>query len=72
MNDDELKEWQTGAKNRKLGLSLTQSSKHIDRYNHDLRKAHKEGWTFMDQYLICKVIDENVSVNVFYKGVSMS
>lgn len=52
------REWQRGARNRRMGLSLSQSYKHINRYEHELRAAHKSGWLSMDQYLFLKELDE--------------
>lgn len=54
----EDQEWENGARNAKAGFSLSQSYKHIDRYDHDLRAAHKAGWTAMKTYLQLKSIDE--------------
>jgi len=35
--DEELqKEWKLGARNSRAGISLSQSYKHIDRYEHDM------------------------------------
>ena len=53
---EELREWENGARNCKTGLSLTQSYKHIDRYNHDLRNAHQDGWLAMKDYIELKEI----------------
>ena len=60
MTNSELIEWKLGAKNAKSGLSLSQSYKHIHRYNRDLRKVHKQGWLEMKNYLMLKEIDEMV------------
>jgi hypothetical protein len=54
----EQKEWKHGAKNARAGMSLSQSYKHIDRHDHDLRAAHGEGWIAMQNYLTLKAIDE--------------
>jgi hypothetical protein len=60
--DEELqKEWKLGARNFRAGISLPQSCKHIDRYEHDMRNAHKSGWIAMKQYLDLKKIDEEFS-----------
>ena len=52
------KEWSLGARNRRAGLSLSQSYKHIDRYEHELRDIHRNGYLAMDKYLFLKNIDE--------------
>jgi hypothetical protein len=52
------REWRLGARNRRAGLSLSQSYKHIDRYEHETRIVHSNGWHSMDQYLYLKKIDE--------------
>ncbi len=52
------KEWKTGAINRRAGISLSQSYKHIDRYEHELRNIHRNGWLAMDEYLFLKNTDE--------------
>ena len=57
----EDQEWENGARNAKAGFSLSQSYKHIDRYDHDLRASHKAGWTAMKKYLLLKEIDEELS-----------
>jgi len=56
---EELHEWQLGAKNCRAGLSLTQSYKHLDRYNHDLRGAHQEGYFAMKDFIKLKEIFDN-------------
>jgi hypothetical protein len=61
MLDSEIAEWELGARNARAGLSLTQSYKHIDRYDHDLRAAHREGWQAMKSYLTLKEIDDSFS-----------
>jgi hypothetical protein len=57
------REWRLGARNRRSGLSLSQSYKHIDRYDHDARKVHTDGWRSMDQYLYLKKVDEEFTKN---------
>lgn len=52
------REWRLGARNRRAGLSLSQSYKHIDRYDHELRNIHGDGWHSMDRYLYLKKVDE--------------
>lgn len=52
------REWRLGVRNRRAGLSLSQSYKHIDRYDHEIRAVHKSGWTAMDEYLYLKKVDE--------------
>jgi hypothetical protein len=56
--DKKHDEWMLGAKNRRAGLSLSQSYKHINRYDHDIRHLHVDGWQSMDRYLFLKQIDE--------------
>ncbi len=51
-------EWRLGARNRRAGLSLSQSYKHISRYDHKLRAVHKYGWLAMDNYMYLKEVDE--------------
>ncbi len=63
MTNSELIEWKLGAKNAKAGLSLSQSYKHIHRYDHDMRKIHKAGWISMKHYLMLKEIDETVDID---------
>ena len=63
MTDLELAEWKLGARNAKSGLSLSQSYKHLDRYNHDMRKVHRDGWLEMKHYLMLKEIDEMVDID---------
>lgn len=58
MLDTETAEWKLGAKNARAGLSITQSYKHIDRRDYDLRAAHKAGWIAMQNYLLLKEIDK--------------
>jgi len=60
MTYQELAEWKLGARNSKAGLSLSQSYKHLYRYDHDLRKVHKDGWIAMKHYLMLKELDETV------------
>jgi len=52
-------EWSLGARNCKSGLSLTQSYKHIDHRDYDLRTAHKTGWIAMRDFIELKEIYEN-------------
>lgn len=54
-------EWEKGAEGARRGLSLSQSSKYIDRYDHDLRAAHKAGWQAMRDYITLKEIDERIT-----------
>lgn len=58
LDKSEQKEWELGAKNARYGISLSQSYKHIDRYDHDLRAAHRAGWAAMKSYLTLKAIDK--------------
>jgi hypothetical protein len=53
---EEQNQWEFGAKNAKAGISLSQSYKHVDRYNHDLRNAHRDGWLAMKDYIKLKEI----------------
>lgn len=61
LSGGEEKEWKQGARNARAGTSLSQSYKHIDRYDHDLRAAHRAGWLAMRNYMILKEIDEEAS-----------
>jgi hypothetical protein len=63
MTDSELAEWKLGARNAKCGLSLSQSYKHLYRYDHDMRKVHRDGWLEMKHYLMLKEIDEMVDID---------
>lgn len=72
LDKSEQKEWKQGAKNARAGMSLSQSYKHIDRYNYDLRAAHKAGWIAMQNYLMLKKIDEEFlkeSVDIYRESV---
>ena len=57
----ELDEWENGARNARMGFSLSQSYKHLNRYDHDMRNVHKDGWIAMKEYLKLKEIDEELS-----------
>lgn len=57
----EQDEWENGARNAKIGLSLSQSYKHLHKYDHDMRNVHKDGWIAMKEYLRLKEIDEELS-----------
>jgi hypothetical protein len=63
MTDQELAEWKLGARNAKAGLSLSKSYKHLYRYDHDMRKTHKDGWIAMKHYLMLKELDEMVDID---------
>jgi hypothetical protein len=60
-NQQELAEWENGARNARMGFSLSQSYKHLHRYDHDMRNVHKDGWIAMKEYLKLKEIDEELS-----------
>jgi hypothetical protein len=60
--DKKHDEWMLGAKNRRAGFSLSQSYKHINRYDHDVRRLHVDGWQSMDRYLFLKQIDEEYAI----------
>jgi hypothetical protein len=59
--EQELAEWENGARKARMGVSLSQSYKHIHKYDHDMRNAHKSGWIAMKEYLTLKEIDEELS-----------
>ena len=53
-------EFIVGARNRLMGLSQTQSMKHLDRYDYDTKQENKDGWIFMDNYLaIVEILRES-------------
>lgn len=41
-----------GAKARLEGITITQSQKELDRYDHDGRSETRRGWIAMDEMLI--------------------
>lgn len=58
----EQKEWRLGAQNARAGVSLSKSYAHINRYDHDLRACHRQGWVAMQEYLLLKEIDYSFNI----------
>lgn len=55
-------EFRNGATNRRLGLSKTQSAKHLKGLGpSDAFKANRAGWDAMNAFMILKEIDQEVS-----------
>jgi len=55
-------EFRLGAKNRRAGLSKTQSQKHLGRGYHDDRMENRNGWEAMEIFLLLQDVDDDATM----------